>query len=81
MDQPKLVVQRIADRWTFGREDIAFEAFESKEMAVARAKAFAQRHPHADVVIVDESSRDTVRRCGATIARAEDQLREVPALR
>ena len=50
-------VQPIGDRWTFGRSGTAFETFPTKELAIARANAFAEQHPAVKIVIVDEESR------------------------
>jgi hypothetical protein len=46
MSARRFVVQQAADgRWTFGREDAAFQIFDSKEAALSAAERFLREHP------------------------------------
>ena len=54
----KLCVQKIGERWVFGREGTVFESFATLELAVERAKEFAKRHPGTEVVILDAKGRE-----------------------
>jgi hypothetical protein len=65
MTMRRFVVRRAADgRWTFGREETAFEIFDSKEAAVRTAERFAQEHPDAELVIEDAAAPRKRQACG-----------------
>ena len=58
MDQPKLVVQQIADRWVFGRDGTFFESFPTQQLALDRAKEFARRRPGVKIVVIDKRGNE-----------------------
>ena len=50
----RFYVRRQPDgRWTFGRQDMPFQIFSSKEAAVARGRAFVATLEHTELVVED----------------------------
>ena len=54
MPSTRIVVKPHDGRWTIGREGWPFQAFESKELAIERARLLAKHLREAEIVVQDE---------------------------
>ena len=52
-DPPRFRVRFVDGRWTFGREELPSQIFETKEAAMACARTIAASHPGSELVVED----------------------------
>jgi hypothetical protein len=50
-DPPRFHVRFVEGRWTFGREALPSQTFETKEAAMACARTIAASHPGSELIV------------------------------